>query len=114
VDERCNVPLKEFEGGTLHLRNSGGAIFTGVGPGKLVVKGKTEDLKVGFEFDRGIGAYDQVSSAAGTVTFELKHERSAAQTAETLDDDWDANWDKVILLLTSPPDSPLLWSIFNT
>lgn len=117
-----------FEGGTLHLYNSSGEILTDLGPGKLVVKGKTEDLKVGFEFDGGIGSYSQIPSAAGTVTIVLKHTKSAgkasetldddhtksvAKPSETLDDDWDANWDEVILLLTSPPNSPLLWSIFN-
>jgi len=107
------VSGKTFEGGTLHLFNSSGTILTDLGPGKLVVKGKTEDLKVGFEFDQGTGPYAQVAGSAGTLTIELTRTKSKAQaeTAPGLDADYSANW-KLLTMILSSGNPEILWRAF--
>ena len=90
-----------FEGGTLHLFNSSGVILADLGRGKLVKKGKTENLKVVFVFQQGTGTYAPVVGWAGTAKFAIKPQKSAAQASTPLESDWSGEWDFLQVFLDS-------------
>ena len=70
-----------FEGGSLHLFNSQGDTISDLGSGTLKKSGKSEDVKVEFEFEQVTGPYTLLVGSAGTLTIELKHQKSATKTA---------------------------------
>jgi hypothetical protein len=75
------VSGNSFEGGSLRLFNSQGVIISDLGPGTLKKSGKNEDLKVEFIFEEASGPYTQAAGSAGTLTIELKTQKSATKTA---------------------------------
>jgi hypothetical protein len=109
------VSGNSFEGGSLHLFNSQGDTISDLGPGTLKKSGKSEEVKVEFEFEQVTGPYTPLVGSAGTLTIELKHHKSTTKTAAdgpVESTDWGAD-DALLDILFDSYSSAELPAILN-